>query len=66
MFHLSFHLNFGAYLKDGNASGSERFSRWASHFSEGILLYFEGKWCGSVGKDPLSGRVDGFQICPKF
>ena len=29
-------------------------------------MYYKGKWCTAGGKDPLFGRVDGFQIDPKF
>ncbi len=28
-------------------------------------MYYKGKWCTADGKDPLFGRVDGFQIDPK-
>ena len=28
-------------------------------------MYCKGKWCTAGGKDPLFGRVDGFQIDPK-
>ena len=27
-------------------------------------MYCKGKWCTADGKDPLFGRVDGFQIDP--
>ena len=27
-------------------------------------MYCKGKWCTAGGKDPLFGRVDGFQIDP--
>ena len=27
-------------------------------------MYCKGKWCTADGKDPLFGRVDGFQIGP--
>ena len=29
-------------------------------------MYCKGKWCTAGGKDPLLGRVDGFQIGPKI
>ena len=29
-------------------------------------MYCKGKWCTAGGKDPLFGRVDGFQIDPKI
>ena len=29
-------------------------------------MYCKGKWCTADGKDPLFGRVDGFQIDPKI
>jgi hypothetical protein len=29
-------------------------------------VYCKGKWCTAGGKDPLFGRVDGFQIDPKI
>ena len=33
-------------------------------FPQEYLLYFKGKWRGAGQKDPLIGRVDGFQIGP--
>ena len=29
-------------------------------------MYCKGKWCTADGKDPLFGRVDGFQIGPNI
>ena len=29
-------------------------------------MYCKEKWCTADGKDPLLGRVDGFQIDPKI
>ena len=29
-------------------------------------MYFKEKWCGDTGKEPLFGRVDSFQLGPKY
>ena len=34
-------------------------------FPREYFVYCKGKWCTAGGKDPLFGRVDGFQIDPK-
>ena len=34
-------------------------------FPQEYFVYYKGKWCTAGGKDPLFGRVDGFQIDPK-
>ena len=33
-------------------------------FPQEYFVYCKGKWCTAGGKDPLFGRVDGFQIDP--
>ena len=35
-------------------------------FPREYFVYCKGKWCTAGGKDPLFGRVDGFQIDPKI
>jgi len=35
-------------------------------FSQEYFVYCKEKWCTAGGKDPLFGRVDGFQIDPNI
>jgi len=35
-------------------------------FFQEYSAYCKKKWCPAGGKDPLFGRVDGFQIDPKY
>ena len=35
-------------------------------FLQEYSAYCKKKWCPAGGKDPLFGRVDGFQIDPKI
>ena len=63
----SFSKDFRVYLKIGNMTNSEGdFSFDEAIFPREYFVYCKGKWCTAGGKDPLFGRVDGFQIDPNW
>ena len=46
-------------------TNGEGFSPDEAIFLQEYSAYCKEKWCPADGKDPLFGRVDGFQIDPK-
>ena len=59
-------LQLGSIWKPEIWPTARDFSSGEAIFPQKYFVYCKGKWCTADGKDPLFGRVDGFQIDPKI
>ena len=59
-------LSLGRIWKSEISPTARDFPPDEAIFSREYFVYCKKKWCTAGGKDPLFGRVDGFQIGPKI